>query len=65
MDVEKIFQKAVFFDETNFIEVLRIKLMKNFFTENVEEDDIDDYDVENVIAAKSAEYFEKINNHSI
>ncbi len=65
MDIEKIFETADFSNETNFIEVLRLRLVKQFFMQNAEEDEIDDYDVEEVIAAKSAEYFGKINNPSI
>ncbi len=65
MDIEKIFHDADFSNETNFIEVLRFKLVQKFFMQDVEEDEIDDYDVEDVIAAKSAEYFGKINNPSI
>ena len=65
MDIEKIFETADFSNETNFIEVLRLRLVKQFFMQNAEEDEIDDYDVEEVIAAKSSEYFGKINNPSI
>ena len=65
IDIEKIFETADFSNETNFIEVLRLRLVKQFFMQNAEEDEIDDYDVEEVIAAKSAEYFGKINNPSI
>lgn len=65
MDVEKIFRAADFSKETDFVEVLRMRLIKNFFMQDAEEDEIDDYDVEEVIAAKSAEYFGKINNPSL
>lgn len=65
MDIEMILNEADFSNETNFIEVLRLRLVKQFFMQNAEEDEIDDYDVEEVIAAKSAEYFGKINNLSI
>ena len=65
MDIEKIFETADFSNETNFIEVLRLRLVKQFFMQNAEEDEIDDYDVEEVIAAKSSEYFGQINNPSI
>lgn len=65
MDIEMILNEADFSNETNFIEVLRMRLIKNFFMQDAEEDEIDDYDVEDVIAAKSAEYFGKINNPSM
>lgn len=65
MDIEKILRTADFSKETNFLEVLRMRLIKNFFMKDAEEDEIDDYDVEEVIAAKSAEYFGKVNIPSI
>ncbi len=65
MDIEQILKAADFSKETDFVEVLRMRLIKNFFMQDAEEDEIDDYDVEDVIAAKSAEYFGKINNPSI
>lgn len=65
MDIEQILKAADFSKETDFVEVSRMRLIKNFFMQDAEEDEIDDYDVENVIAAKSAEYFGKINNPSI
>ena len=65
MDIEKILRTADFSKATNFLEVLRMRLIKNFFMKDAEEDEIDDYDVEEVIAAKSAEYFGKVNIPSI
>ena len=65
MEVEKILGSADFSNETNFIEVLRMRLIKRFFMADAEEDEIDDYEVEEVIAAKSAEYFGKIHNPAV
>ncbi len=63
MDVEKIFRDADFSSETNFIEMLRMRLTRNFF--DWEDDELDDDELEEVIAAKSAEYLGKIHNPSI
>jgi len=54
MDIEKIFCDADFSKETNFIEMLRMRLIGNFFSR--EDDELDDYELDEVIAAKSESY---------
>lgn len=54
MDVEKVFRDADFSNETNFIKMLHIRLMSNFFA--WEDDELDDYELDKVIAAKSDAY---------
>ncbi len=63
MDVEKIFRDADFSSETNFIEMLRMRLTRNFF--DWEDDELDDDELEEVIAAKSVAYTLKSNNKQI
>lgn len=65
MDVEKIFLDANFSDETNFLEVLRMRLIKENFLNEVEEDELDDSEVEEVIAASASAYLGNIHKPSV